>query len=331
MPSPDLLSDASTLIQKGLEKLDAFISEKREVGRRKSVPSSRKLLMQNFQINLVEGSYDFVAQLMRLAKSYRQFETLVWALNAAIIALAIYAVMLLIGLPAFTRFYWQGFFPLAESPALFSLIAGATLATFLRRRRNPDLFNLFDTELSEEARTAYDNRNVKSFFMQSLAEDVKRRLAAIKPSKILNWREVNLRIALAAVVLALTVFISYSQISADISPADFQSFSDIAKSAQGIFGSEPEGNQGAKVNLSGGIYGKPSLAILNEEKLQLMLYPGLGAGSRSRETKPSERMFQTGQAGEPAAVPSELYIENLPPQNKDIIKKYFEQLSTSSA
>ncbi len=287
--------------------------------------------MQNFQMNLVEGSYDFIAQLMRIAKSYKQFETLVWALDMAVISVAIYAVMLLIGLPAFTRFYWQGFYPFAESPAIFSLIAGAALATLLRRRRNPDLFNLFDRELSEKARTAYDNRNVKSFFMQNLAEDVKRRLVAINPSRILNWREVHIRAGLLIVVLGLTAFISYSQISADISPADFQSFTDIAGRAQEIFGSQPEENQGANVNLSGGIYGKPSLAVLNEEKLQLMLYPGLGTGSRSKETQPTERTFQPGQAGEPAAVPSELYIESLPPQNRDIIKRYFEQLSTSNA
>jgi hypothetical protein len=34
-------------------------------------------------------------------------------------------------------------------------------------------------------------------------------------------------------------------------------------------------------------------------------------------------------AGEAAAVPSELYIESLPPENKEIIKKYFEILAKS--
>jgi len=46
-----------------------------------------------------------------------------------------------------------------------------------------------------------------------------------------------------------------------------------------------------------------------------------------RKTEPKERAFQQSLAGEAAAVPSELYIESLPPENKEIIKRYFVQLS----
>jgi len=63
--------------------------------------------------------------------------------------------------------------------------------------------------------------------------------------------------------------------------------------------------------------------------MEIMLYPGMGAGSLARNTQPVERVFQKSQAGEASAVPSELYIESLPPENKDIIKRYFTILSES--
>jgi hypothetical protein len=120
MPSPpDLTKGISSLMQQRLKKLGSLTSQKKGHRKPQTRPSSRKLLMQNFQMNLVEGSYDFIAQLMRIAKSYKQFETLVWALDMAVISVAIYAVMLLIGLPAFTRFYWQGFYPLQSRRPFF--------------------------------------------------------------------------------------------------------------------------------------------------------------------------------------------------------------------
>jgi hypothetical protein len=278
----------------------------------------------------VNGGYEFLGQVKRLKHAYQQFRTLVWLLDAAIISIALYAIELLLGLPAFTSYYWQGFLPLSETPEIFAIIAGVAIARFLKNRWKEDLFGLLDRELSEKARTACDNRTIKSPFMIALAEDVKRRLAAINPSRILDWRQVNLRLILVALLAAITIFISYSQISADISPADFQSFPNLGQSARELLGGgEEANNQGTSANLSGSIYGKPSLAVLSGEKLELMLYPGMAAGSRSRETSPSDRIFVPGQAGEPAAVPSELYIESLPPQNKEITKRYFENLAQS--
>jgi hypothetical protein len=59
-----------------------------------------------------------------------------------------------------------------------------------------------------------------------------------------------------------------------------------------------------------------------------MLYPGLGGGSRSRSTESTNHLFQQSQGIEVSIVPTELYIESLPPQNREIIKKYFELLAT---
>ena len=101
----------------------------------------------------------------------------------------------------------------------------------------------------------------------------------------------------------------------------------------GVFQNDPTTPPTPNVerNLSGNLFGKPSLAVLNENKLNLVLTPGVGAGSVARNTEPVQRVFQQSQAGDTAAVPSELYIESLPPQNREIIKKYFTMLSHKAA
>jgi len=277
----------------------------------------------------VSSSYEFIVYLNRIKAAYGRFQAVIWVLNAAIISITLYAFALLLGLPAFTNYYWQDFLPLAISPAILSVIFGAIGATLMRRRNGSDLFGLLGQQLSEKARTACDNRNVESLPMQRLAEELKASLSKIKPSEILNWKQINTRAALAVILAVATIFLAQSQISADITPSDFQSLSDLRDRALDLFQNETP-SEPAQVNLSGNIYGKPSLAVLNEEKLELMLYPGIGAGSRARSSEPVDRLFQQSQAEDVTAVPSELYIESLPPQNKEIIKRYFEILSTSS-
>lgn len=274
----------------------------------------------------MSSSYEFIVYLNRIKAAYDRFQAAIWVLNAAIISISLYAFALLLGLPAFTNYYWQDFLPLAISPAILSVIFGAIGATLIRRRNGYDLFGLLGPQLSEKARTACDNRSVKSLPMQRLAEELKSSLSKIRPSEILKWKQINIRAALAAVLAVATVLLSQSQISADITPSDFQSLSDLRDRALDLFQNETP-SQPAQVNLSGNIYGKPSLAVLNEEKLELMLYPGIGAGSRSRSSESVDRLFQQSQAEEVTAVPSELYIESLPPENKEIIKRYFEILA----
>lgn len=265
----------------------------------------------------------------RLRREFERFDSLVWLLNAAVTSIAIYSAFLLLGLPAFTKFYWQDFLPLAQSPAVFSILLGAMIATFFKMRTRSNLFGRLGPELSEIVKTAYDNRDISTLPMQSLAREVKSRLGRVKSSQFLDWRRVHIRIGLTALLLGTAIFIAHSQISADISPADFQSISDLKDKAFGLFQNQST-SQNTKVNLSGNIYGKPSLAVLNETKLQLQLYPGAESGSIPVRSEPQNNLFSQSPPGEVKAVPTELYIESLPAENREIIKRYFVMLSAST-
>lgn len=272
------------------------------------------------------SSYEFLISFRELRLTHDRFELVIWVLNTIMISIVAYMIFLLLGLPAFTRFYWQGFFLFEYLPVFICLLWGALAATIIKRRKKDDIFALLGPDLSEMTKTAYDNREIRSIIMDDLAQDVKVSLASIKPSEILNWRQINIRIVLSILLALIMIFIVQSKISADITPADFQSLSDLRDSTIGMLQKKMP-SQGKEINLSGNIYGKPSLAVLSEEKLDLILYPGVGAGSRASSTESVDRLFQQSQASEAAAVPSELYIESLPPQNKEIIKRYFEMLA----
>ncbi|MDD1753057.1 MAG: hypothetical protein LUQ38_08215 [Methanotrichaceae archaeon] len=271
------------------------------------------------------GSYEFLISFKELRSAHDRFELIIWALNTITISIGVYTIFLLLGLPAFSRFYWQGFFLFEYLPVFICLLWGALAATIIKRRKKDDVFALLGPVLSEMTRTAYDNREIRSIIMDDLAQDVKVSLANIKPSEILNWRQINMRIVLSVLLALIMIFIVQSKISADITPADFQSLSDLRDSTIGMLQKKMPSQK--EINLSGNIYGKPSLAVLSEEKLDLILYPGIGTGSRASSTESVDRLFQQSQASEAAAVSSELYIESLPPQNKEIIKRYFEMLA----
>ena len=275
----------------------------------------------------MNGHYEFLRPLARLMRAYRRFKRTVWVLDALIISIAIYAVMQFLGLTTLMTFYYHDNLFLSAIPAIISIILGGITASILKRRRKEDIFPLLGPELSEKAKTAFDNRDLDSLPMQSLAEELKLSLVGIKSSQILDRRQIVGRGGAAALLLALVILLAQGNV---VETADLQSIIDLKDRASEIFqDDEPKNNLSFNENLSENIFGNPSLAVLNENKLPLVLSPGTGAGSIPINTKPVERVFQQSQAGEAAAVPSELYIESLPPENREIIKKYFTILAQS--
>ena len=273
----------------------------------------------------MKGPYEFLQPLKRLMDAQQQHERNIVLLNAALLSIAIYCLALVIGVPAFMNFYYQDSLLLARSPAILSIILGLAAARLIKMRRRTDIFHLLGEKLSEKARTGYDNSDLESLPMQSLAQELKVSLNSIKPTTILDSREIKSRALFLVILLGAATILSKSDI---VNPSDFQALTEIRDKALSAFEDNAEEESPShEINLTGNIFGRPSLAVLNENKMDIMLYPGMGAGSLARNTDPVERAFQKSQVGEVTAVPSELYIESLPPENRDIIKRYFLILS----
>jgi len=273
----------------------------------------------------MKGHYEFLQPLEKLMDAQQRHERNIVLLNAALLSIAIYCLVLVIGLPAFMNFYYHDSFLLARSPAILSIILGLAAARLIKIRRRPDIFPLLGERLSEKARTGYDNSDLESLPMQSLAQELKVSLNSIKPTTILDSRQIKSRAIFLIILLVAATILNKSEI---VNPSDFQALTEMRDKALSAFEDKAhEETPSYEINLTGNIFGKPSLAVLNENKMDIMLYPGMGAGSLARNTDPIERAFQKSQVGEVAAVPSELYIESLPPENREIIKRYFLILS----
>ncbi|MGC9514563.1 hypothetical protein [Methanocrinis sp.] len=288
----------------------------------------------------MDGSYEFLADLRRLFGVYRRFEQGLYLLNAGIIASLLYIAALFLGIPAFFRFYWQDS-AFAAAPAIFSLILGLLSGKILDRRSKSDLFVHLDESLSEKTKAAYDNRDSDSVVMQSLARDVKRRLSKVRVSDLVNNRRLffgdrsvpifQAKAGTLVLLLAFAAIFSQSQAGEEIPPQPFKPLTDLRDRAAELFAEEELPEEGASgPGISGEIYGKPSLAVLEEVNLELVLYPGSAAGFRSSETDPMDRLFTRSEPGVGVAVPTDLYIESLPPQHREIIKRYFENLAAIS-
>lgn len=287
----------------------------------------------------MDGSYEFMGDLRRLMGAYRRLELSLYLLNAALIAALLYIAALFVGLAAFFRFYWQDSL-FALSPAIVSLIIGLLAARVLSRSSKSDVFAHLDDEISEKTKAAYDNRDSDSVVMESLAEDVKQSLSKVRAVDLVNNRRLRLgdrsvpvfqaKAAALIILLAFAAIYGHSLAGEVVPPEPFKRLSDLGDRAMALFQEdEPVDEAVSGKGVTGDIYGKPSLAILEEVNLELVLYPGSAAGWRARETAPAERIFLSSEPGEGVAVATELYIESLPPQHREIIKRYFENLARS--
>lgn len=267
-------------------------------------------------------TYEFLLDLKRLSDACRGFESRVSALEALAIAIAVYIILIPLGLVAYFRFYWSGT-PLEHAPIALSLILGVILSHIIRRRRRISVFDLFEGELSEKLKAAYDNRYHDSIVMRNLAQDLRHILSGISEREIIDSSRLQKRVLLVFIMLVLAVVVS-SRISEEITPANLGVVGEIRELAEDLLSSKQPVSE-IRDNVS--IYGKPSLAVLSETKLELEIYPGSGVGSRARPTEATERIFREGPPGQGVAVPSEVYIESLPPKQREIIRRYFTLLS----
>ncbi|MBN1324462.1 MAG: hypothetical protein JW986_10785 [Methanotrichaceae archaeon] len=271
-------------------------------------------------------SYAFVAQLERLDRAKRAFESQISLLNLIIVAGIAYASFSLIGITLYFRFYWQDTL-LAEVPALLALALGLVGSRLLARRRRLDVLHLLGGDLMEMAQAAYDNRASRTMVMDRLAEEVRGGLSSVKPKDILDSKELFRRLVGVALLVVIVISISLGDLGGEITPSDLQIFDKMRDDAISLFGDDEMQDKGSEGQGSSSIYGTPSLAVLQESKLEMELYPGMGIGSRAIETAPVEHLFSSSPPGQGVAVSTELYIESLPPQHREIVKKYFQILA----
>lgn len=287
----------------------------------------RKVFICIIRIITMKGPYEFLQPLAQLKAAYHSHQRAISVLNAIILSVALYCLAEISGIPDFMDFYYRDSQIIAKSPAVLCALLGILMAVLIKRRRTGDVFPLLGQEMSEKARTAYDNRDSESLPMRSLALELASALKKIRPSDILDSKQIQRRVLAIVLLTCAVIFLVQSGFS---DHTNFQKLAELRNDVlKNLEEEEPKINESIGINLTGNIWGKPSLAVLGENRMEIKIYPGQGAGSLARSSEPVERAFQKSDAGEASPVSSELYIESLPPENRDIIKKYFMYLSES--
>ncbi len=178
----------------------------------------------------------------------------------------------------------------------------------------------------ERLRAAYDSRGKDNIIIRDLGDKISREMDSVRCSSFLETRKVAGKIFLS-IFLAL-IILSAANFKFVVLPELKKPVSAVEKAQAGEAigaGKAPEVSglgEGAQE-----IFGAPSVAKIEGEKLSLELYPGAGE-IKLRDVK--ERKFSELQPLAAGASPAEAFSENVPQEYEEVIRAYFEKLTEES-
>lgn len=179
----------------------------------------------------------------------------------------------------------------------------------------------------ERLRAAYDNRGKDNIIIRDLGDKISREMDSVRCSSFLETRKVAGKIFLS-IFLAL-IILSAANFKFVVLPELKKPVSAVEKAQAGVgkvgAGKAPEARvfgEGARE-----IFGAPSIAKIEGEKLSLELYPGAGE-IKLRDL--NERKFSESPLLAAGASPAEAFSENVPQEYEEVIRAYFEKLSEES-
>ncbi len=179
----------------------------------------------------------------------------------------------------------------------------------------------------ERLDTAYDNREKKGIVVKDLSDGISEEMESVRYSSFISGRRVVGKVLLCALLSIFVLLLPFSNIKLEIPYIPEKPFGVIEKP-----GAEKEGvaetvaGAGA-ATAEEDMFGEPSIAKIEGEKLSLELYPGAGE-IKLRDVK--ERKFSEVQPLAATALPVEAFSENVPQEYEEIIRAYFEKLTEES-
>ena len=199
---------------------------------------------------------------------------------------------------------------------LLAVLPGG-IAYYLLYRRKRESSSLADVErknpqLQEMLRTAADNVNEDNTMVNALAQDVLARMQRVASSSFMDLR--HLFVKLAAISLLFIVAIYF--VSANI---QVLSYDNLIKGINYL----PKKILGDK----DGLFGDESLATLSRENVAIELDP-LSYEINLDQVKPApEKAFRDQFPSEVVAQGARAFEENIPQDQQQLVKDYFEQLN----
>jgi len=167
----------------------------------------------------------------------------------------------------------------------------------------------------EGLRAAYDNREKDNIVIRDLSDKISREMDSVRYSSFLNSKKaagkILLSIFLAFIILSITFKFDVLLVKKPVSAVEEAQVGE-ALGAGGLGESKQD------------IFGAPSVAKIEGEKLSLELYPGAGE-IKLRDIK--ERKFSEVQHSAVGVSPAEAFSEDIPGKYESIVRVYFEKLA----
>lgn len=176
--------------------------------------------------------------------------------------------------------------------------------------------------LNEQLRTSADNISKPYPIVQSLHEDVLRKMRHVNTSAFINFNKTGYRLLL----VALLSFGIISLAAADVKFIDFNKVvSDVKRMTSqtpSIF-SDVDPGAGEETD----IYGEESIAELGTNELNLEINPMASEIDINDIQDVQKREFISTFPEEIAAKSDSSYDDNIPKEHKEIVKRYFREIA----
>lgn len=257
--------------------------------------------------------YDFVNKLKKIKGAILRlkiFETL-------IDALLIFLVFGLIFLPLGIKTAYA-----LIPPFIYVLFRASKSASVLEiiEERYPNF--------RERLGTAYDNRDKEGIVVKDLSDRISEEMESVRYSSFISGRKVAGKVLLCALLSFFILLLSFSNFELRIPYMAEEQFG-VIREKPAVEGAGKEGAGRTAVGVQTqpaeeDIFGAPSVAKIEGEKLSLELYPGAGE-IKLRDIK--ERKFSESQPLAAGASPAEAFSENVPQEYEEVIRAYFEKLT----
>ena len=220
-------------------------------------------------------------------------------LNSAIVFLVFYIILTLIsikGLYAFIPFIIAFIFFYKDK------LKKTSLAEV--EKRNPNV--------AEMLRTAADNVKVENVVTKQLNEDVLREMKKVATSSFFTPKILTSKIISVSALSLIILFI----LSSNLHIVDVNNLiKGLGYMPEKVFGSDE------------GLYGDESAAQLGKEKVTFELNPMSYELNLDQIRPPEKKEFESKYAEDVTATPEKSFEENIPKEQQELVKRYFERIN----
>lgn len=201
------------------------------------------------------------------------------------------------------------------------------------RIRNLEYVEKRVPSLAEKLRTVRDNLSSQSIMVEKLSIDVLRRFKLVKTSYFIDVeklaKDILIITALALIIIMIsslnTVFLDFSGVIGQFKE------NKLVKSTTGTIQKYGGFGAGSGEGAGGGetedIYGDESIALLGTEELELELAQSPTEININDVKDARSREFETRQASEIGAAADASFNEDIPKENQEIVRNYFNKIT----